>query len=230
MVPPCRRHPLATLMLDVLVLDDTRLSLELLVEALRRQPGDLAVTASKDIEAALGLLREHRFELVLLNMAMLDSVAICRHVVDVAPEARVVAFAVSGADEEAVACAEAGVAGYLLRDQSLAELMEVMTSVANGQAACPPPVAAALIRRVGQLAGERPAATEWDRLTPREDEILGLIERGMSNKEIARRLGIEVRTVKNHVHNLLEKLRVRRRGEAAAMLRTRRGAMDRTSR
>jgi DNA-binding NarL/FixJ family response regulator len=218
-------------MLDVLVVDDTRLSLELLVEALRRQPGNLAVTASKDIEAALLLLREHRFELVLLNMGMLNSVAICRHVVDVAPEARVVAFAVSGADdEEAVACAEAGVAGYLLRDQSLAELMEVMTSVANGQTSCPPPVAAALIRRVGQLAGERYAPTEWDRLTPREDEILGLIERGMSNKEIARRLGIEVRTVKNHVHNLLEKLRVRRRGEAAAMLRTRRGAMDRTSR
>jgi two-component system, NarL family, nitrate/nitrite response regulator NarL len=216
-------------MVDVLVVDDTRVSRDLLVEALRRQPGSVTVAASQDIEAAMFLLRERRFGLVLISMAMLDSVAVCRHVVSAAPEARVVAFAVSGTDDEAVACAEAGVSGYLLRDQSFDELMDVLTIVAKGQTSCPPPVAAALIRRVGMVAGERYTPTEWDRLTPREDEILGLIERGMSNKEIARRLGIEVRTVKNHVHNLLEKLRVRRRGEAAAMLRARQG-LDRLSR
>jgi two-component system, NarL family, nitrate/nitrite response regulator NarL len=65
------------------------------------------------------------------------------------------------------------------------------------------------------------AGAGW--LTSREQEILALIDDGMSNKEIARRLTIEVRTVKNHVHNLLEKLQVHRRGEAAALVRSRVG-------
>jgi DNA-binding NarL/FixJ family response regulator len=82
-------------------------------------------------------------------------------------------------------------------------------------------VAAALIRRVGSLPVRTVGSVESARLTRREAEILELIEKGMSNKEIARLLFIEVRTVKNHVHNLLEKLRVRRRGEAAAMVRGR---------
>jgi DNA-binding NarL/FixJ family response regulator len=57
------------------------------------------------------------------------------------------------------------------------------------------------------------------RLTPREREILRLLEEGLANKEIAQRLGIEVATVKNHVHNILEKCQVHRRGEAAARMR-----------
>jgi two-component system nitrate/nitrite response regulator NarL len=73
------------------------------------------------------------------------------------------------------------------------------------------------MRRMGPR-GRPPGAS---RLTVREREILGLIDDGMSNKEIARKLCIEVRTVKNHVHNLLEKLSVHRRGEAAALLRGR---------
>jgi DNA-binding NarL/FixJ family response regulator len=153
-------------------------------------------------------------------MATANSVACCRDLVAAAGAAQVVVLAVSGGDSEILACAEAGVSGYLLRDQSHAELVAVIASAARGLTSCPPPVAAALVRRIGTMADERRVRPgEQGRLTPREREVLDLIEQGKSNKEIARLLFIEVRTVKNHVHNLLEKLKVHRRGEAAAMVR-----------
>jgi DNA-binding NarL/FixJ family response regulator len=206
-------------MLRVLIVDDSRVYRDLLTEVLERQPNLADVVAAADIEAARLLLQARGFEVVLINMAMADGIAICRDLVATAPSARVVAVALSGNDEEAIACAEAGVAGYLLRSQSLGELIEAIASVAGGETSCPPRVAAALMRRLGSLAAERHSWRERGRLTPREREILVLIEEGLSNKEIARRLSIELRTVKNHVHNLLDKLNVHRRGEAAALLR-----------
>jgi DNA-binding NarL/FixJ family response regulator len=98
------------------------------------------------------------------------------------------------------------------------DLTATITSVSRDELLCSPRVAAALLRRVGALANgvRRPHAT--DGLTSRECEILGLIKEGLSNKEIAVRLHIEVATVKNHVHNLLEKLQVASRAEAASRL------------
>jgi two-component system, NarL family, nitrate/nitrite response regulator NarL len=201
----------------VLVVDDTRLHRDDLTDRLGREPSILDAAGASDLESARLLLRSEGFGVVLVNMATSDSLAICRELSAAAP---IVAVAVAGADDEMVACAEAGVSGYLLRDQPYAELVAVIAAAARGETYCPPRVAAALMRRVGTLAAHR-APSGAGRLTPREREILGLIDQGLSNKEIARRLSIEVRTVKNHVHNLLEKLKVHRRGEAAAMLRGR---------
>lgn len=111
-----------------------------------------------------------------------------------------------------------GVAGFLPRDATLDDLAHTLTKVARGEAVCSSSVAGALLRRISTEAHQRTVTA--DHLTPREREVLVLIEQGLSNKQIAQRLGIEVRTVKNHVHNLLEKLRVQRRGEAAARLRS----------
>lgn len=209
----------------VLVVDDIRLYRDGLIAVLEREPFIVRAAGAPDGDAALRVLGERGFEVVLLNMATANSLSLCRELVAFAGGARVVALAVSGSDDEILGCAEAGVSGYLLRDQPHAELIAVIASAARGETSCPPLVAAALMRRVGTLAAERHTWPGQGRLTPREREILDLIEQGMSNKEIARLLFIEVRTVKNHVHNLLEKLKVRRRGEAAAMLRTRHRAM-----
>jgi two-component system, NarL family, nitrate/nitrite response regulator NarL len=206
-------------MLRVLIVDDTRLYRDGLSDLLQRDPAIAAVDAAADLGAALRQLAQARPDVVLLNMATAGSVAVCRAMVDAAPSARVVALAVSGADSEVIACAEAGAAGYLLRDEPLANLMAVIRSVMQGEAVCSPRVAATLLRRLAALATERRPPSELGQLTHREREVLGLIDDGLSNKEIARRLCIEVRTVKNHVHNILEKLRVHRRGEAAALMR-----------
>lgn len=224
----CRRQLLrerlvsGLMMFHVLLVDDTRLHRDGLVEVLERAPNIAGVAGTTDAAAALRLLGIRAFDVILVSLTMADGIAICRQLVMSAPRARVVAFAVSVRDDEIVACAEAGVAGYVLRDQSHAELIDVLARVAHGETVCPPQITAALLRRVASLGAERHErgnGGDSARLTPRENQILGLIDQGLSNKEIARRLSIEVRTVKNHVHNLLEKLKVHRRGEAAALVR-----------
>jgi two-component system, NarL family, nitrate/nitrite response regulator NarL len=208
-------------MLHVLVVDDTRLCRDGLIGMLQHEPSIASVGAAADADSALRHLSQASTDVVLLNMMTEGSVVVCRAIVAAAPRARVIALAVSGAYEEVIAYAEAGVAGYLLREEPLANLMAVIQSVARGEMLCSPRVAATLLRRVANTAAERRSTSDLDHLTTREQEVLRLLEEGLSNKEIARCLSIEVRTVKNHVHNILEKLRVHRRGEAAALLRTR---------
>ena len=92
-------------------------------------------------------------------------------------------------------------------------------TVLSHELPCSPGVAGALLRRVAALAAERRGECGLERLTAREVEVLRLIERGLANREIAAQLCIELRTVKNHVHRILEKLGVDRRGQAAALMR-----------
>jgi DNA-binding NarL/FixJ family response regulator len=99
------------------------------------------------------------------------------------------------------------------------DLRRAIESAWNGEAICSPRVAADAFSRLARLSAGRPPAP-LSELTPREQEVARLIEQGMSNKQIARRLVITLATVKNHVHNVLEKLRVRRRGEVGARIRT----------
>jgi DNA-binding NarL/FixJ family response regulator len=131
------------------------------------------------------------------------------------PGAGLVVLAVAGRDADIVAWAERGVAGILTDDDDLAELDSVGMAVSRGQAACSGLVAGVLLQQFRQRTPAPHPGLSEVRLTPREQEVLALIELGWSNKQIARHLGIEIRTVKNHVHNLLDKLRVSRRAEAA---------------
>jgi DNA-binding NarL/FixJ family response regulator len=92
----------------------------------------------------------------------------------------------------------------------------------KGEAVCPPRIAAGLFRRVAALSSassDQASLQSEARLTAREAEVLALIDDGLSNKQISRRLYIEVPTVKNHVHSILDKLGARSRGEAAARVR-----------
>ena len=132
--------------------------------------------------------------------------------------AAVVALGVPDDEEDVVALAEAGVLGFVERGSTVDEVVAGVESAARGEPSCPPRVAAALLNRLALLAQRRAEPLE-SALTARERQVVELIDDGLSNKEIAQRLCIEVATVKNHVHNILEKLQVTRRGEAAARLR-----------
>jgi len=113
-----------------------------------------------------------------------------------------------------VTCAEAGICGYTTRDASADDVVAAIESAGRGELVCPPRVAGRLMRAVATLAEEAGPAP-IGRLTNREREVLALIAEGLANKQIARRLGLELPTVKSHVHNILEKLAVRNRTEAA---------------
>ena len=205
---------------EVLIAMEMRLYREGLAKALLRVPG-LRVRASA--ASADELVRECRRvdpALLLLDMAApcaLEAAATLRltH-----PRLRIVALGMHGEDQ-VMACAEAGIAGYVDRDASLADLIQTVRSVARGELLCSPRIAGRLMRRVAELANEPRPVTSAATLTSRELEVVALIDEGLSNKEIAQRLSIELPTVKHHVHNVIEKLGVRSRFQAAAYMRRR---------
>lgn len=203
----------------ILVAIGVRLYREGLSEMLGRHEGFEVVALAADHGSALEQSYLLQPDIVFLDISMPDGLRLVHELHAVAPDAAVVATAVAETDGEIVACAEAGVAGFVTRDQSLAEAVRVLESAACGESRCTPRTAAALLRRVAVLSAQREPPEPPDGLTPRETEIAGLIARGRSNKEIARELCIELSTVKNHVHHMLEKLGVRSRAEAAIRVR-----------
>lgn len=122
---------------------------------------------------------------------------------------------------------EAGAAGYILQDESIVDMVEKLHAASEEKAIISPSVAAAMMDRLAHLANlDTPLAyleareVQLNELTSREEEVLGLINEGLSNQEIADRLYIECGTVKNHVHKILKKLDVNNRQEAAYVLQS----------
>ncbi len=202
-------------MTRVLIAADIRLYREGLAQILSGHDNIGVVGATASAQETLAAVPGTHPDVVLLDMAMPESLTVVRVLADAEPAVKVVALAVAESEQDVIACAEAGVAGYVLREGSLGDLLATVESVSRGEAICSPRMTATLLRRLALLAGGRPQTP----LTARELEIVRLVDQGLSNKDIARRLCIEVATVKNHVHNVLEKLQVHRRGEAAARLR-----------
>ncbi|MBB2487896.1 response regulator transcription factor [Mitsuaria sp. WAJ17] len=139
----------------------------------------------------------------------------------------VLAFALCEEDESAVlSCAKQGARGFLSHDAPIDELLAAVETVLQGGIHCSPHLTRLFMLRAAGSSVAGPGPTLPTALTAREQEVLTLIARGLSNKEIARDLGIESATVKNHVHHLLEKLNVRRRSQAAALHATHHLAPD----
>src|SRR3990172_7106777 len=208
-------------MIRILIVDDTRLYREGLAHILDRVDG-LSVAGTTDAQvSAVEAVRTLRPDVVLLRIDMPGSAAILRAIVNAGVGARVIAVGLIEREQDVIACVEAGALGFLPRDGSLDDLVACIRSAARGETVCSPRMVATLLKRMAALAADRPTWPGHSHLTAREHEVVRLIDEGLSNKEIAQRLSIEVRTVKNHVHNILEKLHVHRRGEAAARLRGR---------
>jgi len=210
----------------VVIVSDVRLHRDGLARFLADHGAFANVHSVATRDELLQFARRLQPEIVLLDTATRGGLDWVRLVALEAPASKVVAFAVAEIAEHVIACAEAGVAGYVPADASVDDLIAVVRSVARGELSCPPVIASTLFRRLGAITGSaaappRDGGDDRGPLTHREREILALIERGLSNKEIAHALEIGVPTVKNHVHSILAKLKVTRRGEAAARVRRR---------
>ncbi len=133
------------------------------------------------------------------------------------PSGKVIVLGVAETASGILGCIEAGASGYTLPSYSVEDLIDTIKMVHKGQASCPPDMLAHLFERITSLSRQvQSVQTELSNLTQRELEVLQLIGDGMSNKEISVHLKLELQTVKNYVHSLLQKLRVRNRWEAAA--------------
>jgi DNA-binding NarL/FixJ family response regulator len=197
----------------VLVIAPVRLYREGLADALERVGGLSVAGTASGVDEGIEEIRLHRPDVVLLDVSDPRNVDAAARIIAAEPTTRIVALALPAADGPVLACAEAGVLGCITRDASIDDVVQAVVSVARGDALCSPGAVATLLRRVAAVAAESRAGRETGALTVREREIAALIEEGLSNKQIASQLFIEVATVKNHVHNILEKLHVRRRNE-----------------
>jgi DNA-binding NarL/FixJ family response regulator len=200
----------------ILIVDDCTLYRNNLADVL--MANGATVRVAWDLPTLIASVCETSLHFILLNLATQDSGTLLGAAVKTNPNAHVIVLGVSEQDESAiVACAEAGVAGYHTRTQSLQDLLVLIGKVAAGESHCSPRVSAVLLRRLSTLASEREPASKELVLTAREAQILEMIRMGMSNRDIATQLCIALHTVKNHVHSVLGKLGVSTRAQAAAV-------------
>jgi DNA-binding NarL/FixJ family response regulator len=174
------------------------------------------------LQGALLGIANHQPNIVLLDQAFPCGLAAVGRIRAIAPQIPVVVMAVGETSEEVISWAEAGAAGYIPRTAGLAEIVPLLVDIRGGSQPCSASVAGGLLRRLsngGIASSGNTNVTFSTMLTTRETQIAQMIAEGMSNKDIARRLNIGLTTTKTHVHHLLGKLNLQRRGQAASWIR-----------
>lgn len=179
--------------------------------------GRIHVVATTDPSHAALEARACTPDAVLFDATTDEALAMARQLKRLDDDIALVGFGIASSAAAAVACAEAGLAAFIDENGSIDALVDATVSALQGEFRCSPRVTAILCERLATLAiGDATRASTAPSLTPRELEITSLVSEGLSNKEIARDLRIGPATVKNHVHNILDKLGVRRRAAIAA--------------
>ena len=191
-------------------------------ESIRRVLDDAGgievVGTAPSLAEAAPLVERGRPDVLVVDIEWERDLAGLAAVKDRHPDVRLVALGVDDDEAAVVGCATAGAVAYLARDTTAAELVEAIERVAKGELVCPPRIVETLVRWVSRRPG-RTTASAIAGLTRREREVIELVGLGLSNKQIADRLYIQVATVKSHVHSILTKLDLDRRAEVAALMR-----------
>jgi DNA-binding NarL/FixJ family response regulator len=173
---------------------------------------------AEDAPTALEKARQHQPDVVLISLSLPHGAAfdLTKTITREWPDVKVLVLGLTEVESDILRCVESGAHGYVLKAMSLDDLKMAIELVMRGETVCSPQIAHLVFSRLATLArGYLPGGNHaWLKLTPREMEVLQLIAEGYSNKQIAHHLVLSLHTVKNHVHNILEKLQVRRRYEA----------------
>jgi DNA-binding NarL/FixJ family response regulator len=211
-------------MMKVLVVHQTALIANIIASFLADHENITVIGFSSNYENALAQVEEKGCDLVLVSATLPEqgALALTRSLAEGEPQVKVLVIGLPESEHIILQYVMAGAAGYVLQDVSEEALLENVRAVHEDKAIISPRIAGALMLHLSELAS---ISTRQDLdvsmvevLTPREQEVLTLIGKGMTNREIARKLVIETGTVKNHVHNLLKKLDVRSREDAAAFV------------
>ena len=191
--------------IKILAADDHPLIRAGLVAFLATEPDLEVVAEAVNGEEALEKYRELRPDIVLMDLSMpvMDGLSATRAILDEFPDASVIVLTTYDGDEDIHRALDAGARGYLLKDMVAADVLNVIRTVHGGRRGIPHAVAAKLAERTPRVP-----------LTPRETEVLSLVAKGLSNAEVAARIGRTEGTVKVHLKNILQKLDASDRTEA----------------
>ncbi len=198
----------------ILVVDDHTVVREGLCVLIEEWPEFQVVGQAGDGEQAVRLARTLRPDVILMDLVMprKDGVAAIGEIKEEDPGARILVLTSFSEDRKAFEAVKAGALGYLLKDSSSDEVLQAIRDVFRGELSLQPSLALRVIRELGRPSSLPP--TEQP-LTDREVQVLKLVAQGLSNQEIGDRLSITERTVRSHVSNILEKLHLANRTQAA---------------
>jgi DNA-binding NarL/FixJ family response regulator len=202
--------------LRVLLVDDHDLFRTGLRNLLEEQGVQVVGEAASGSDA-LRIVREIAPDVVVmdLNMPGISGVEATREITSIAPLTRVVVLTISDQDDDVMDAIVAGACGYLVKDSSIEELMRGITAAAVGESLISPPIASKVLQRMRAVTLDQGAETIRAELSERELDVLRLIANGKDNSEIAEALHISPKTVKNHISNILMKLQIDNRIQAA---------------
>ncbi|MBN2357330.1 response regulator transcription factor [candidate division KSB1 bacterium] len=203
----------------VLLIEDNRLLREGIAAMLNEQQ-DIKVVSATGNGDALEKAKKINPQVVLLDLGLgtQNSLKIAELIKQGYPKAEIVVMDLIPVQAEVIEFVQAGISGFILKDATIEDFLHTIRSVAEGKKILPPPLAESLFSHIVKFAiqtGKQTSLMKAVKLTKREQDVMGLIARGMSNKEIGSELNIAVDTVKSHVHNTLEKLALRTRLDLA---------------
>lgn len=203
----------------LLIVDSHQLFRECLASFLIKQGGLAVLAQAGDAVEALDKTELLKPDIVLIGVSLSESVALSLtyEISSQRPHSKLIIIGIPDKEQTVIKYVEAGASGYTLKHNSVQDLLQAINLVCRGEALCSPRIAYSMFARIAQLSepSYKQAGVQLSSLTAREREILQLIAEGLSNKQIAEKLYISLSTVKNHVHNILEKLEVRSRADAA---------------
>jgi two-component system, NarL family, response regulator LiaR len=202
-------------LITVLIVDDHEVVRQGLRASLEARADFVVVAEAESGEAAVRLASEHVPDVILMDLVMpdMDGVEATRQVKTISPRTHIIILTSFHEDEHIFPALQAGATSYLLKDVKMNELANAITSAAYGEATLDPRVASRVIE---ELHGARHLELNpFTELTEREFEVLKLIAEGLSNSDIASQLVISTSTVKGHVSNILSKLHLADRTQAA---------------
>src|SRR6267143_6384073 len=202
----------------VLICDDHALFRRGLIMVLESEEGIDVVAEAEDCEQAIIKAEEAAPDVVLMDVRMprMSGIEATRAIADAVPSAKILMLTVSDEEEDLYEAVKAGATGYLLKEISIEEVADAIRAVVQGQSLISPSMASKLLTEFNTLVKKAEEKQQFPApaLTSRELEVLRLVAKGMSNREIADQLYISENTVKNHVRNILEKLHLHSRMQA----------------
>jgi two-component system nitrate/nitrite response regulator NarL len=204
----------------VAIASPVRLVRDSLRIGLNRRRGIVVVDAVGLHSEGIARITKAAPDVVLVDLGRAEAAMKVQLFKIVSSRAKLVAFAIDEERDDVFACAAAGFSGYVSAEGGVDQIHQALIDATHDQLHCAPHIAAAMFNRLADALQQLPRFAALPSLTARQNEIMRLAEEGRSNKEIARLLQMSSSTVKNHIHAILQKLQVSRRGEAVALTRT----------